>query len=205
MTRHYIFDEYDWKNYRNFGGNFIPTHRILKVYFTQLKTLIEKQRNKKRLKTEKISVELDETQFKMLLDGLERASNHEELQFNHDMNEKLISDAFHEFGKYKEKSRDKGYRAACKVIGIAPGKRPSKISFIEVADSYLDLYNKNKSMESRYKAIFLIADKAKTTADYIVKLLKNAKKAKRELYSEMKLPRWPINNPKYECLIPPER
>jgi|TARA_B110000438_G_scaffold163130_1_gene156156 hypothetical protein len=31
----------------NFGGSFIPSHRILKIYFTQLKTLMGRQQKKK--------------------------------------------------------------------------------------------------------------------------------------------------------------
>ena len=113
MTRHWIFDDYDWQNYHHFGGSFIPSYRILKMYFTQLKTLIKKQRNQRKLETGKISVELDEVQLKMLLEGLERASVHEELKFKNDMHEGLKNDAFREFKKHSAKSRDKGYRAAC--------------------------------------------------------------------------------------------
>ena len=188
MTRHWIFDDYDWQNYHHFGGSFIPSHRILKMYFTQLKTLIKKQRNQRKLETGKISLELDETQFKMLLDGLERASGHEELSFKNDMHEAIMDNAFREFKKHSAKSRDKGYRAACKAIGIAPGKRPPKISPDWVISTYKDFYEKDSSMKSRYEAINHIVKEAKSTPEYIIKIIKTIKKKTKGLIFRNKTP-----------------
>jgi hypothetical protein len=191
-----IMDDYDWGNYIE-GGNFSPGFNILKIYFKELKAVLIDQQKAEESTSAKVSLELSHVQFKMLLDGLERASQHEELAFKHETSQDMMKEAFREFFEKGKTDVGKGYRAACKVLGIAPGKRPAKITPGFVISRYKMFYMEDSSMRARYEAIFFIAEKAKTTPEYIIKILKTAKKNDPEICAEFKLPRWPPTIPEY--------
>ena len=173
---------------RKLNKNFQPGSNLLKEGFLELKRRIQKSATKTELphkKRKAITLELTKYEYEMLCDGLDRASIQGKLE---DKNRKL-QDKF-ESAKvaYEKLGRNSdGYRAACKVLGFAPGKRQKKYQPKVHGLLYKHLIEVEKM--AKLEAIEEISKLLNLKTATVFKELKVVKKQKDSILKKIKLPR----------------
>jgi hypothetical protein len=173
---------------RKLNQNFQPGSNLLKEGFLELKRRIQKSATKTELphrKRKAITLELTKYEYEMLCDGLDRASIQGKMEDkNRKFQETLTAakEAYEKLGRNSD-----GYRAACKVLGFAPGKRQKKYQPKVHGLLYKHLIEVEKM--TKLEAIEEISKLLNLKPATVFKELKVVKKQKDSILKKIKLPR----------------
>jgi hypothetical protein len=168
-------------------GNQLSGPNLLKKGFLELKRRIRKSASKKGPPPRKrgaVSLELTKDEYEMLCDGLDRASVHEKLEFENFKLTGKFTEARNEIIKLGRNSD--GYRSACRVLGLAPGRRQKKYSSRVHAILYKHLVEIEKL--PREDAIQEISKELGLKPTTVFKELKISKGRKDSILKGIKLP-----------------